>query len=312
MKNGWGFEYKSKTTILGLPLLHISFKFGPNKIPVPAKGIIAIGQFGIGIINISQFGVGIISISQFTIAAYALAQFAFAYSCIAQIGIYIDQGYGQIVTSLADIRGPRTEYLEAVEYTPLPGDDWKVSTPAEQGLDPKLLADLYRNAAELSTLYGLLVIKNGHLIAEGYFNEGAVERKNVLQSVTKSYVSALVGVVLDQGYLSSVDQRMMDFFPEFAGQINDPRKEQITIRDLLQMRAGYPWEGRKRQYFDILFSGNWHWLPHLVDFPLVSDPGTKFNYSNLTSHLLGVIVARACNTDLKSYGQENLFSPINA
>jgi hypothetical protein len=58
---------------MGLPLLHISFKYRPNKIPVPAKGIIAIGQFGIGIINISQFGVGIISIGQFTIAAYALA-----------------------------------------------------------------------------------------------------------------------------------------------------------------------------------------------------------------------------------------------
>ena len=101
--NGWGFEYKSKITIIGLPLLHISFKYSPNKIPVPAKGIIAIGQFGIGIINISQFGVGIISIGQFTIAAYALAQFAFAYSCIAQIGIYIDQGYGQIVRRLADL-----------------------------------------------------------------------------------------------------------------------------------------------------------------------------------------------------------------
>ena len=61
--------------------------------------------------------------------------------------------------------GPRTEDLEAVEYTPLPGDDWEVSTPAEQGLDPMLVAELYLNAAELETLYGLLVIKNGHLIA---------------------------------------------------------------------------------------------------------------------------------------------------
>ena len=67
--------------------------------------------------------------------------------------------------------GPRTEDLEAVEYTPLPGDDWEVSTPAEQGLDPMLVAELYLNAAELETLYGLLVIKNGHLIAEGYFND---------------------------------------------------------------------------------------------------------------------------------------------
>ena len=101
--DGWGFEYKSKTTIMGLPLLHISFKYRPNKMPVPAKGIISIGQFGIGIINISQFGVGIISVSQFTVAFYALAQFAVAYSLIAQIGLYINEGYGQLVWNINEL-----------------------------------------------------------------------------------------------------------------------------------------------------------------------------------------------------------------
>ncbi|MHC4720663.1 MAG: serine hydrolase domain-containing protein [Planctomycetota bacterium] len=188
-----------------------------------------------------------------------------------------------------------------------------MSTPAEQGPDPMLVAELYHNAAELETLYGLLVIKNGYLIAEGYFNEGSIEQVSGRQSVTKSYTSALVGIAVDQGCLSSVDQKMMDFFPEFAGQITDSRKEQITIRHLLQMRAGYPDEELTPPYLEIMyFRDNWHWVPHLVDFPLVSDPGAKFNYSNLTSHLLGAIVARACNTDLKSYAQEHLFSPINA
>ena len=100
--DGWGFEYKSKTTLLGLPLLHISFKYRANRMPVPAKGIIAIGQFAIGVITISQFGMGIICISQFAIAIYALAQFAIAYSLIAQMGFYIDYGYGQFVLNLHD------------------------------------------------------------------------------------------------------------------------------------------------------------------------------------------------------------------
>ena len=102
--NSWGYEYKSRT-VLGIPLIHICFKYRSNGIPVPAKGFIAIGQFGIGVINISQFGIGVISISQFTIAGYALAQVAFAYSLMAQVGIYIDQGYGQIVRSFSDILG---------------------------------------------------------------------------------------------------------------------------------------------------------------------------------------------------------------
>jgi hypothetical protein len=101
--NGWGFEYKSKASIFGLPWLHISFKYRPNKVPVVAVGVISIGQFGMGIVNISQFGMGIFSLSQFTVAGYAVAQFAFAYSCIAQFGIYVDQGKGQLVKSLSEI-----------------------------------------------------------------------------------------------------------------------------------------------------------------------------------------------------------------
>lgn len=103
--DGWGFEYKTAATFLGLPWLHVSFKFRPNRFPVPAKGVIAIGQFAVGIFTVSQFGIGLVSISQFTIAGYALAQFALAYSLIAQFGIYIDQGQGQIVKSIGELLG---------------------------------------------------------------------------------------------------------------------------------------------------------------------------------------------------------------
>jgi len=101
--DGWGFEYRSRAQILGMPWLHVSFKFRPNKMPVPARGFIAIGQFGMGVINISQFGIGLLSISQFTIAGFALAQFGIAYSLVAQIGLYVDQGYGQLVFKLSDL-----------------------------------------------------------------------------------------------------------------------------------------------------------------------------------------------------------------
>jgi CubicO group peptidase (beta-lactamase class C family) len=206
---------------------------------------------------------------------------------------------------------PLAEDLAAVNYTPLPGDDWKVKTPAEQGIDPMLVAELYFDAAELSNLYGLLVIKNGYLIAEDYFNDGAVDRKTGLASATKCYTSALVGIALDQGYLDDVDEKMIDFFPEYADQITDPRKKQISIEDMLKMRSGYPWEERVPPYMDMILTSD-DWLPFIVDFPLSSDPGVEYNYSNLTAHLLGVIVARASETDLKSFGQEHLFSPINA
>lgn len=100
---GHGFEYRSKATVMGLPLVHISFKYRPNRTPVVARGVIAIGQFAVGFLTLSQFGIGVISVSQFTIAAYAIGQFAAAYSLIAQFGVYLYEGHGQMVMSIRDL-----------------------------------------------------------------------------------------------------------------------------------------------------------------------------------------------------------------
>ena len=103
--DGYGFEYKTKTTLFGLPLLHISFKYRPNRTPVVAKGVFAIGQFAYGIFTLSQFSIGIISVSQFTVAGFALAQFAVAYSLIAQFGLYLHEGRGQLVKNIFELLG---------------------------------------------------------------------------------------------------------------------------------------------------------------------------------------------------------------
>ena len=103
--DGWGFEYKSKAELFGLPLVHVSFKYRPNRMPVPARGIVAIGQFACGVFTLSQFGIGFVSVSQFTVAGFALAQIGAAYFLIAQIGVYVRSGHGQIVRSLAELIG---------------------------------------------------------------------------------------------------------------------------------------------------------------------------------------------------------------
>jgi hypothetical protein len=103
--DGWGFEYKTKANLFGLPLLHVSFKYRPNRMPVPARGVFAVGQFACGIVVLSQFGIGVVGVSQFAVAGFALAQFAAAYALIAQLGVYVRTGHGQIVRSLAELLG---------------------------------------------------------------------------------------------------------------------------------------------------------------------------------------------------------------
>jgi len=234
--------------------------------------------------------------------------YPFIYSMKRQCPILLISGTILILTILVGC-SPSNSELNAVEYAPLTEGDWKVSTPAEQGLDPILVAKLYYNAAKLETIFGLLVVKNSHLIAERYFNKGSVEQKARVQSVTKSITSAMAGIALDQGFLSSVDQNMIDFFPEVADKITDPRKKQITIRHMLQMRTGYPWEESHPDLWKGLLSGHYPLL--IEEFPLVSDPGTRFHYSNLTSNWLGIIIDRVCGMNLKAYAEKHLFSHLD-
>jgi CubicO group peptidase (beta-lactamase class C family) len=192
--------------------------------------------------------------------------------------------------------GPTPEDLKTVDYAPSAGvADWQTSTPEAQGLDPDRVAEVYWRAAKLESIHSLLVLKNGFLVAEQYYGAGTPELTETVQSVTKSYTGALVGIAIDDGCIPSVDEPMLTYFPELTSQIEDERKAQITIRDLLQMRAGYPWEEPR----------------NVVDVPLVRDPGSGWDYSNLSSHLLGIIVSRACDSpDLLAFANEHLFDPL--
>lgn len=193
-------------------------------------------------------------------------------------------------------------------HEPREAGDWDLSSPEEQGLDPGLVNDLFHNAEALPNLYGLLIVKNGYLVAEEYFNSRDMDSYAERASVTKSYTSALTGIAIREGYIESIDQAMMDFFPELSPRIDDPRKKQITIRQILKMRSGYPWE-EHTEYLDPLFSTR-SWVPLLVKFPLMYDPGEAFGYSNLTAHLMGVIVARATGLSMRSFGEKYLFDPL--
>jgi len=197
-----------------------------------------------------------------------------------------------------------------VDYAPGAVEGWTVSTPQEHGLDPDAVAELYWRADRLETIRSLLVVKDGQMVAAGYWPGGAPGRKQNVQSVTKSYIGALVGIAIEQGCLPGVDTPMMTYFPELADQVRDPRRNDITIGHLLQMRAGYPWEEASEQGVELLYGG---FRPsNLLDLPLVRDPGTGWDYSNLSSHLLAIIVARACGQDLLEFAQAHLFDALGS
>jgi CubicO group peptidase (beta-lactamase class C family) len=228
---------------------------------------------------------------------------------LAPLGLELD--YDRIRAArprVAEMLRPSAAELAEAAYAPEPRGDWPTSTPEAEGLDPSLVAELYLNAGGVETLRSLLVVRHGSLLAEGYFGEGAIDAPDLMQSVTKSVTSALVGLAIDAGCLESVDQPMLTFFPELDARIEDPRKRDVTVRQLLQMRGGFPWEETEAWLWDAVLSGEY--VRRIVDVPLVTDPGTAFHYSNLTSNWLGMIVARSCDTDLRTFAEQRLFGPL--
>lgn len=187
-------------------------------------------------------------------------------------------------------------------------DGWQVAAPAGQGVDTAILDAAYQEAGRLPNLFSLLVVKNGYLVAEAYFNGATVDQAFDTASVTKSITSALAGIALRDRLLTSVDQRMFEFFPEIDWQRLDNRKSAITLRQMLQMRSGYPWEEFDGYMNRLLATSERIGL--LEEFPLVADPGSRFGYSNLTAHLVGVIVARAANESLLAFAERSLFGPL--
>jgi CubicO group peptidase (beta-lactamase class C family) len=226
------------------------------------------------------------------------------------LGLVLDyEKIKKLRPQIAEMLRPKKEELKGIKYIPVEREDWKISTPEEQGIDPILVAELYNDTSHMDKLYSLLVIKNGYLIAEKYFNGASIDQLSSRASVTKSITSALLGTAMHQGYIKSVDQKMIDFFPEVADKITDARKESITIKEMLQMRAGYPWEETDSTYWNALWTGKY--IDKIVQLPLTIDPGTGFQYSNMTSNWLGIIIAGTTNADLKTFGEKYLFSPLD-
>ncbi len=208
--------------------------------------------------------------------------------------------------------GPPTD-VEEISFVPQQlGDGWEISTPQAQGLDPDVLAEAYVRAAGLQYMYAVLVVRNGYLVAEGYFRGRTAAHANYTASATKSYTSALVGIALREGYLTNLDQKMVDFFPELVPQIADPRKHDITLRHLLTMTAGYPIESQDgNPYWAQLTQGD-NWVENAFMLPLVRDPGGQWEYSSGSTLLLAAIVARTSGMSALAFAEQYLFGPLEA
>jgi CubicO group peptidase (beta-lactamase class C family) len=183
---------------------------------------------------------------------------------------------------------------------------WPESSPSVQGLDPVILNSAFARAEELGFVDALLVIKNGYLVAEEYYNGYDRQTPHQIWSDTKSFMSALVGIALNDGLIESLDKKIIDYFPEYVYDDMDPRFYDITVRHLLTMRMGIDKE--ENNLIPVLQTKDW--IKETFDLPLLYDPGQRFSYNSLQTHLLSAIITRVSGQSALQYADDNLTGPL--
>lgn len=199
-----------------------------------------------------------------------------------------------------------------------PGEDWRTSTPEQQGMDSALLAQMLETIArDRIQLHSLIVVRHGTIVTEAYFSVYRQGIHHNLYSATKSFTSALVGIAIAEGAIAGVQERLVDLLPEVDTLTSDPRWEAVTLEDLLTMRSGIDWPESAVSYrssrnilMQLLTYRNW--VEFILRRPMVAEPGSRFNYSTADSHLLSVILDRATGTDARTFARTHLFDPIGA
>ncbi len=227
-----------------------------------------------------------------------------------------------------------------------PGDEWPVSAPAAEGLDPAAVASLVADIDAGS--YGLvdhfLLIRNGRVVADRRWDHSAAHARilaeqadttlhqynydhpawhpyyrdtdlHSLQSVTKSVLSVAFGIAIDRGHIPGVRTPAWFWFESHGVDIAEPRRARTTVEDFLTMRSGIVWARPGQGYDDethptVVLEASEDWIGHVVGQPMGTDPGTEFDYNDGVSVLLGKIVREATGQRLDQWAAEHLFRPI--
>ena len=156
-----------------------------------------------------------------------------------------------------------------------------------------------------------MILQGDRLLTEQYFNGSSGDSTQTSFSVAKSFVSTLVGIAIEEGFIGSLDDSVVDYIPELGD--SDPRMADITIRNLVSMSSGLryvemgaPWSDDARTYYS----------PDLraaaLSAEIEEEPGATFLYNNYNPLLLGMVLERATGMSVAAYLETRLWQPMGA
>jgi CubicO group peptidase (beta-lactamase class C family) len=181
-----------------------------------------------------------------------------------------------------------------------PDDNWRTSTPEEQGVDSKKILEMFQYI-QSSTLdfHSLLIIRNGSIITEAYWPPYHKDTLHNIKSASKSIISALAGIAFEKKYLHNPYQKVSEFYPELT---KDSLKQTISLQDLLTMTGGFDYmEDAGPSPYDL---DNWKKIP------MRDKPGEVFEYNTMLPHMMSAILTKATGASTKTFADKWLFGPL--
>jgi len=196
-----------------------------------------------------------------------------------------------------------------------PTSTWNVVSPQDAGMNSEIINELdVHIRSQYKNINGIVIVKKGNIVFEKYYNGYKESDVHHVASVTKSVVSALIGIAIDQGYIKSVDQKVLEYFPEYPVEEEDFLKKAVTIKHLLTMTAPFPFswkegDSRSHEPLDRLRRQK-DWVAYSLN--LLGQKGQlgQFQYYTAGTHLLSAIITKATGKIMLEYGNQVLFNKI--
>ena len=215
--------------------------------------------------------------------------------------------FSTIITLVCFKSGNSSKILSP-DYWPTEG--WQLRTPEEQGLDSEKLAEGLQTIQQKKIpIHSLMIVRNGYVVLDASFYPYDGQSPHNLGSVTKSVLTTLIGIAVEQGELR-LDDMVVSFFPEYTIANRDSRKDRITIRDLVSMSSGLDCTGLPSEATVQAMEASPDWVQFMLNLPMTSEPGSTFVYCGGDMHLLSAILQQATGMTALEFARQNLFGPL--
>ena len=178
------------------------------------------------------------------------------------------------------------------------------SAPELQGVSSRALLAFTDAADKLGTMHSFMLVRHGHVVAEGFWEPYDRDTAHDMFSVTKSFTSTAVGLAVSEGKLS-VAAPVLDFFPERAPSSVSPHLQAMQVKHLLTMTTGHAEEASGRDG-----DGDGDAVQQFLARPIPFPPGTHFLYNTPASHVLSAIVQKVTGQSVREYLRTRLFTPL--